>query len=119
MRTLKPVAGIMLLLAALVLGCDDDDDGNCFFSDCQTHADCPGNWECRGSLFLGNVCAEPGATVCHQDFTSSTSVFDDGEIVGPLIPLEGPETSSPTPPASESQPPATSPPSASVRPTFR
>ncbi len=103
--------GIMLLLATLVLGCDDD-DGNCTFSDCQTDADCPGNWECK-VFFFNKVCVAPGATVCDLGtFGSSTSVFDDGEILGPVTALEDePEPSSPASPASESQPPATSPPS--------
>ncbi len=103
--------GIMLLLATLVLGCDDD-DGNCFFSDCQTDADCPGNWECK-VVFFNRVCAAPGATVCDLGTIGSyASVFDEGEIVGPVTALEDePEPSSPASPASESQPPATSPPS--------
>ena len=95
--------GIMLLLAALVLGCDDD-DGNCTRSDCRTDADCPGNWVCSVAVLI-KVCVEPGATSCDLGtFDLSASVFDDGEIVGPVTPLEGPETSSPTPPAWKASP---------------
>ena len=101
--------GIMLLLAALVLGCDDD--GNCRSSDCQSDADCPGNWVCSFAVFE-KVCIEPGATVCdHGTISLSTSIFDDGEIVGQVTALEDdPETSDP-PSTSESKTPATSPPS--------
>lgn len=84
----KTMLRCLSLTAALVLGCDRGDGGNCSVSDCRTDDDCRGNRVCRSDLILGRVCIAPGAETCNLgSFGRGAGILDHDDGYGPVTEL--------------------------------